>query len=65
MRNPPFDGFAFGNPTWRDYMWFRAGLMKVVEEGRNEFLEWYTRKIWETLGELGIRCGWLLLHEAL
>lgn len=49
MRNPPFDGFAFGNPTWRDYMWFRAGLVKVVEEGRNEFLEWYTKKIWETL----------------
>jgi hypothetical protein len=54
MRNPPFDGFAFGNPTWRDYMWFRAGLMKVVEEGRNEFLEWYTKKIWETLGELSL-----------
>jgi hypothetical protein len=50
MRNPPFDGFTFGNPTWRDYMWFKAGLMRVVDEGRTRFLDWFSRQIRKSLG---------------
>jgi hypothetical protein len=49
MRNPPFDGFTFGNPTWRDYMWFKAGLMRVVDEGRNRFLDGYSQQIRDSL----------------
>lgn len=51
MRNPPFDGFTFGNPTWRDYMWFKAGLMRVVDAGKSRFLDWYAQRIRESLDE--------------
>jgi len=47
MRNPPFEGFTFGNPMWRDYMWFKAGLMGVVDKGRSKFLLWYYQQITE------------------
>lgn len=31
-------------------MWFKAGLMKLVEDSRNKFLEWYANKIRDTIG---------------
>eukprot|EP00934_Nitzschia_sp_Nitz4_P007745 Nitzschia sp. Nitz4//scaffold232_size35869//33896//35704//NITZ4_007816-RA/size35869-snap-gene-0.49-mRNA-1//1//CDS//3329543357//7735//frame0 len=44
-RNPPFDGGAFGSPTWRDYMWFKAGLRKRFLDARETFLVWHQTQI--------------------
>jgi len=30
-------------------MWFKAGLLRVVDEGRNRFLDWYSRQIRDSL----------------
>lgn len=30
-------------------MWFKAGLMRVVDEGRNRFLDWYAQQIRDSL----------------
>jgi hypothetical protein len=44
-------------------MWFKAGLMKLVDDSRNEFLEWYAQKIRDTIGtslEAGAGGWWLV-----
>lgn len=50
-RHPPFDGFTFGSPTWRDYMWFKAGLCKKLDLARKEFLGYYQTQIIELVGK--------------
>ena len=49
-RHPPFDGFTFGSPTWRDYMWFKAGLLKVAEDARASFLASYAEQVLQSIG---------------
>jgi hypothetical protein len=50
MRYPPFDGSTFGNPQWRDYMWYQAGLKGIIEHGRADYLQSYANQIQQLIG---------------